>query len=220
MDYIWINPVVDCMIPTETLDEFLAKSGCKRIVCRRDWGQVVKDKYKAALSGTEGTVVDMRCPMACDLVRGLKCGGRLGEGLVFPNVEPILIHCAREISGREDLKGKEKLIVTPCRSLADLGNSLKLGETRFLTWNDFLKEKCDGNGTNRCEICVEVEKRQAETTPIPPGFFKGLEVKQESLTEHVAIENYFLSGRWKNVRLTELLYCQGGCHNGDGVVKE
>ena len=40
------------------------------------------------------------------------------EETLIPQIDPILIHCGIEISNREDLKGKKKVITTPCESLA------------------------------------------------------------------------------------------------------
>lgn len=48
------------------------------------------------------------------------------ENLKVAPIEPILLHCARELSTRPDLADGEKIITTPCQSLAVLGNSLGL----------------------------------------------------------------------------------------------
>lgn len=123
------------------------------------------------------------------------------------DIEPILIHCAREISGRKEYADGEKIITTPCRSLADLGNSLGLKHTRFMTWNEFLEE-----------MGVRPEGRLPEASPIPLGFFSGLEGNVESLTGKEIIENYIEHLGSRETDLVEMLYCDRGCHNGDGVV--
>lgn len=204
MTYIWINPVTESMYQGASLDDFLIRCGFIRVKCTTDWGRIVKEKYKTFLTGCQDTVADARCPMACDLIK------EIGEiKVVTAPIEPILIHCAREISGREDLKDGEKLITTPCRSLADMGNGLKLPDTCFTTWNELLQT-----------IGERPEGRTPDASPIPPGFFSGIGVNTESITGKDNIEEYVKQGHWRNVRLMELLYCKHGCHNGDGVVMD
>lgn len=226
MTYIWINPVTESMYQGFSLDEFLTRSGFIRVRHRSDWGGIVKEKYRKLLDEGSETVADARCPMACGLIRkmqamGCKEGhhetgdqttkeirGELSEVRIAP-VEPILIHCAREISGREELKDGKKIITTPCRSLADMGNDLKLPNTWFVPWNVFLKS-----------VGEWPEGRIPDASPIPPGFFGDMAVEKVSLTGKDTIEEFVSQGRWKQVRLMELLYCDRGCHNGDGVVMD
>lgn len=213
MTYIWINPVTESMYQTSVLEKFLKDHQLERVHCRTDWGQIVKDKYKRAVEAggkteagqTAGgvTIADARCPMARSLVESLT------EDMKPAEIEPILIHCAREISSREDLRDGNKIITTPCRSLADMGNALKLADTEFMTWNELLSS-----------IGQRPEGKQPEESPIPPGFFAGMEGETESLTGKERIEEYVTSGRWRRVRLVEMLYCDRGCHNGDGVVSD
>lgn len=204
MKYIWINPVTESMYRKPVLDGFLQKHGFTRVWCRTDWGREVKEKYRKMLDGCRDTVADARCPMACELVKSMA-----EDGVRAAGIEPILIHCAREISSREDLRNGEKIITTPCVSLADMGNSLRLPNTRFITWNALLKE-----------LGQRPEGKQLHASPIPPGFFAGMEERVQSLTGKEEIEAYMKSGRWKEVRLMEMLYCHKGCHNGDGVVMD
>ena len=204
MRYIWINPVTESMYEEPVMEEFLTKHGFTRVRCMVDWGQAVKEKYREMLDGCRDTVADARCPMACGLVEALAV-----DGVRAAAIEPILIHCAREISCREDLGSGEKIITTPCASLADMGNSLGLANTRFIPWNRLLKELGQGP-----------EGKQLHASPIPPGFFAGVEEKVQSLTGKEEIEAYMKSGRWREVRLEEMLYCHRGCHNGDGVMMD
>ena len=125
------------------------------------------------------------------------------------DIEPILIHCAREICSRQELKDGRKIITTPCQALADMGNSLKLYNTRFFSWNSLLEtlgERPEGN--------------VPELSPIPPGFFRELGQRTMSLTGRECIEQCVQDGSWRRVRLVEMLYCRDGCHNGDGVVTD
>ena len=106
----------------------------------------------------------------------------------------------------------EKIITTPCQSLAVLGNSLGLENTRFIAWN-----RLAGG---------EVRVRAIEDSPIPPGYFAGIcrkdgqAAKVESVSSPEKIRAYVESGSWKQADLLELLYCKDGCHHGDGVQTE
>ncbi|MCC8025695.1 MAG: hypothetical protein LIP16_10400 [Clostridium sp.] len=210
MRYIWINPVAESMYEKSVLREFLEKHQLYQVQCDKDWGTIVKNKYYRESAGGGGSVADARCPMAGELVKKVRAeeGGGCA-GLRVADIEPILLHCAREICGREDLKAGEKLITTPCRSLADMGNALGLDNTRFITWNGLLGELGD-----------MPEGRLPNASPIPPGFFEELGLRTESVTGKEEIEDYVRRGRWREVQLTELLYCDQGCHNGDGVTED
>ena len=59
-----------------------------------------------------------------------------------------------------------------------------------------------------------------EDSPIPPGFFDSLGLEMDSLTGRGPIEAYLSAGGRAEARLVELLYCENGCHNGDGVVRD
>lgn len=203
MDYIWINPVTDSMYDKRTLNDFLHRRGYQRIEASGDWMTVVREKYRSCLEQTRDTVLDMRCPKIRTLLEGL---GEL-KYVTIPDIKPILIHCGQEISERQDLKGQTKIITTPCQSLADMGNELKLKDTRFVSWNVFLEE-----------LGSKPEGMLPEESPIPPGFFDGLDVKTDSVTGEEEIRYFFENNKHKDVQLVELLYCKEGCHNGDGIV--
>ena len=240
MKYIWINPVAENMYHREALACFLKKHGFVQVRCNTDWGAVVKGKYKSQIEAGRGTVADMRCPMAGMMaadyrqrrgagkqVDGERGAGQRGDSLVIPDIEPILIHCAREISGRRDLEDGLKIITTPCRALADAGNALKLKDTRFLTWNGLLRELGETVADAWAE-CAAYGKaavpggatRCLKSSPIPPGFFEDMETDTISLTGEETIRLYLEKESWKQVRLVEMLYCDMGCHNGDGVMAD
>ena len=221
--YIWINPVVEQMYEEYVLDQFLKRHGLERVRCRTDWGRIVKEKYIRLITEGGETVMDARCPMACGLVKEwaedksscensgpLKVNEQMeGYSMKIADIEPILIHCAREICSRQELKDGRKIITTPCQALADMGNSLKLYNTRFFSWNSFLEtlgERPEGN--------------VPEFSPIPPGFFRELGQRTMSLPGRESIEQCVQDGSWQRVRLVEMLYCRDGCHNGDGVVTD
>ena len=204
MFYIFINPVVDKMYNQEELNDVLQKNGYERVNVTVDWHGIVKDKYKAALKESDLPLVDRRCPMAIEHVE------KQGKNLSYtvPAIEPILIHCGIELSERTELKGKKKIITTPCESLANHGNQLQLEDTVFISWKEFLKT---------LDADLVVKEKSLEESPIPLGYFSSLDVNTESLSGKENIEEYFSNERYKEKDLIEMLYCDGGCNNGDGV---
>ena len=88
------------MYEPKTLDDFLEKYGYKQVKTSEDWLHIVKEKYHVAVAEAKGFVVDMRCPKTIEVVDTV---GVMSE-VTLPEIEPILIHCAREISAREDLQ--------------------------------------------------------------------------------------------------------------------
>lgn len=203
MAYIWINPVTDSMYATDVLNEFLCQYGLKRIQTFIDWRKVVKEKYGVAVAQATHPVVDMRCPKIKELLDELG----VTSAVTSPEIEPILIHCARECSKREELSGEEKIITTPCQALADMGNRLGLKDTWFVPWNRLVEAL--GGGPE----CIP-----QKASPIPPGFFTDLGLRTESISGEEEIRNYFQNGIANEVQLIEMLFCQKGCHNGDGVM--
>lgn len=202
MKYIWINPVTESMYDPDELNTFLSRHGYERVTVSGDWLNTVKEKYKAAVAQTEHTVIDMRCPKIMELVEEYP----VVSEVTIPDIHPILIHCAQEISEREDLRGKEKIITTPCQSLADMGNALGLTETHFIPWNQFVASTEDSP-----------KGKQQKESPIPPGFFEGTGIRAISVTGEEEIRDYFKNYRPDEVQLAEMLFCKNGCHNGDGV---
>ncbi len=206
MKYILINPVVDKMYEQEILNNFLKINGYTRVFYNENWADIVINKYKDVIKNAKGaTIMDMRCPLAVDTVKDII---EKDQNIIFPDIDPILIHCAREISLREDLKDGEKIIITPCKSLKDMGNNLCMDNTIFMTWLEFL-ESLDQN----------IEGNVLNNTPIPLGFFDSLDLKKESISGNDNIESYFRKNKFKNLDMIEMLYCHNGCHNGDGVIK-
>ena len=202
MRYIWINPVTAGMYDTDMLDNFLYLHGYQRVEASAHLPALVKEKYNTVLQTADSTVIDIRCPKVLDLLEGTP----LAKTAVVPDIEPILIHCGRELSKRKELQGKEKLITTPCQTLADLGNALQLPETTFLPWNKFLDTL--GGGLTASSL---------QESPIPLGFFDGLDCSILSLTGEEEIRNCFSQNTPPAADLLEILVCKNGCHNGDGV---
>ena len=205
MAYIFINPVVDNMYIKEELDELLVNNGYSRVDVENDWHKIVKEKYNQALKSTEKTVLDKRCPLAIETIDEY-----INEDYAFiPQIDPILIHCGIELANREDLKGKKKVITTPCESLAAYGNKKNLEDTTFISWKEFVKKL---NSHDKSMV------KMLDESPIPPGYFNSLEAKVSSLSGEENIVSYFKNNTYKENDLVEMLYCTNGCNNGDGVL--
>lgn len=233
MSYLWINPVSERMVSEQNLKRILTEHQLTQVRCQEDWGGIVLKQYAELMEHADGTVADARCPEAVNLIE--RYNEERNLSIQVADIEPILIHCARELSARADLADGEKIITTPCRILAEQGNALELPHTRFVSWKDFLSE------------LGESLEPAPEASPIPPGFFTGLSVPVLSLSGQEEIEAYLrdetipeiqetaagiLTGTIeagdRNVKkdtaraersplLLELLYCRQGCHMGDGV---
>ncbi len=203
---IWINPVVEAMYDPDDLNEFLAHQGYQRVCHKINWGDVVLEKYRNAVAENSLPVMDMRCPKA---VEEIKLRYHVSS-LYYPDIEPILLHCAREISAEPAYSNAAKWIITPCRILADEGNRLGLVRTRFLSWKDFLKEKCD---MSKGPV---PRGHRLEESPLPLGYFRDLPFKTQALSARDFERN--LSGFTTQAQLVEALYCQNGCSHGDGVL--
>lgn len=199
MTYVLINPVTDRMTDPEELEKALCAHRLQRVTCRENWTRRVLEEYSAVLQTEKKTVLDTRCPMAVELVRALQID-RIREAPVLP----ILLHCAKELSDREDLQEGEIVVTTPCRALAEQGNSFNLPRTEFITSREFL------------DVIGYHSVKQLDCSPIPPGFFDPLGVVTVTATGGQEITERAASLPLKT-RLFEALFCPGGCHNGDGV---
>ena len=199
---VWLNPVVKNIYGFAALKEILQERGFSVVECEKDHVNSVKNAYKNALVQKE-LIYDSRCPRAVNFIRE----NFKEQADLISNLNPILIESALELSSK--LKEDEWLYVTtPCEDLAELGRGLNLARTTFLTWKSFREQN---------EINLEMKRLGA--SPIPPGFFTNLGVKTLSLSSKEKIENALLYkfSELKNYQIIELLYCENGCHNGDGL---
>ena len=162
LTYLWINPVSERMISEQNLERILTEHHLTQVRCCKDWCSSVKKQYENLMNHANGMVADARCPEAVNLIERYK--EEKGVPIQVADIEPILIHCARELSARSDLADGDKIITTPCRILAEQGNALELPRTRFVSWKDFLAE------------LGETPEDAPEASPIPPGFFADLKV--------------------------------------------
>ena len=199
---VWLNPVIKSIYELAALKKSLQDKGFSVMECEKDHANSVKNAYKNSLSQKK-LIFDSRCPRAVNFIRA----NFKEQAALISNLNPILIESAMELSSR--LKEDEWLYVTtPCEDLAELGRELNLARTTFLTWKSF-KEQNE----------INLETKKLEASPVPPGFFSNLGVKTLSLGNKEKIQNA-LSYKFrelKNYRIIELLYCENGCHNGDGL---
>lgn len=205
MIFVWLNPVSIAMYGGDYLTSQLKESGLELVECRQDHIGTVREKYNQIVNRTSLCVADMRCPLAVDYVKKRYSP----DFLEYPPIEPILLHCARELQQR--LVGQGELIVTtPCRSLKELGNSLHLPNVEFLTFLELAQR-----------FQIALQRKPLDASPIPPGFFAELGDQVNILDSREKIDNYFSVSTPQNSHtLLEMLYCEGGCHHGDGVLEE
>lgn len=199
---VWLNPVVKNIYDFAALKEILQDKGFSVVECKKDHVKSIKNAYKNALAQSE-LIYDSRCPRAVNFIRA----NFKKQADLISNLNPILIENALELSAK--LKENEWLYVTtPCEDLAQLGRGLNLARTTFLTWRSFREQNA-----------INLKMRSIEQSPVPPGFFTNLGVKTLSLSSKEKIENTlsYKFSELKNYQIIELLYCQNGCHNGDGL---
>lgn len=199
---VWLNPVVKSIYDFAALKEILQDKGFSVMECEKDHVQSVKNAYKNGLTQSE-LIFDSRCPRAANFIRA----NFKEQAALISNLNPILIESAIELSSK--LKEDEWLYVTtPCEDLAELGRELNLERTTFLTWKSFREQNA-----------INLKMRSIEQSPIPPGFFANLGAKTLSLGNKEKIQNAlsYKFSELKNYRIIELLYCENGCHNGDGL---
>ena len=199
---VWLNPVVKNIYDFAALKEILQDKGFSVVECEKDHVQSVKNAYKSSLIQSE-LIFDSRCPRAVNFIRA----NFKEQADLVANLNPILIESALELSSK--LNEDEWLYVTtPCEDLAQLGRGLNLARTTFLTWKSFREQNA-----------INLNMRSIEQSPVPPGFFTNLDVKTLSLSSKEKIENAlsYKFSELKNYQIIELLYCENGCHNGDGL---
>lgn len=202
--YIWFNPVVKSLNSYQSLQEFVSKFSFNEVDVNADLITHVKEKYYETIKNSQKTVIDMRCPMAADLIKD-----EYNDDYIFPRIHPILIHCAIELADTYVKNEDDFLIITtPCQSLADYGNNLRIKNTKFITWLNLLKE-----------YNYTIVEDKLNESPIPPGFFDCSEVDVLNLKSKNEIDNYFMKTDAHKHELVEMLYCENGCHNGDGIIE-
>lgn len=199
---VWLNPIVKSIYDFESLKKLLEDKGFSIVECKKDHVKNVKTAYKNQLK-FKNLILDSRCPRAVNFIRS----NFKEHSSQISKLNPILIESALELSA--NLKHDEHLfITTPCEDLAKLGRELNLTQTTFLTWKDFKELNEINLSTNKINL-----------SPIPVGFFENLGIKTLSLSGEEKIQNAFSYkfNELKNYQIIELLHCENGCHNGDGL---
>ncbi|MFD3156864.1 hypothetical protein ACFIJ5_08400 [Haloimpatiens sp. FM7330] len=203
MHYIWINPVVEKMYKND-LDNLKNNLTEKGFIIVSTNGQIqkVKNKFKNIILNSEKPVLDTRCPMAVDYVNKNIDTSKYN----IPKIEPILIHTARDLynSHVKDLEKDDLIITTPCKALKQLGKDIFKNKQgiEFYTWLEF------------CSIFGIPTASKCNLSPIPLGFFRDI---SENILE-ISGENKFNECfSQDSYDIIEMLYCSGGCNNGDGV---
>lgn len=199
--FLWLNPVVVQMYGGPDLEKELKQRGYELVICQQDHIARVKEKYAAAICKAHACIADMRCPMAVDYIKETHAP----DFLEYPDIEPILLHCARELHATYAALGK-LWVVTPCAALREQGNRLALSATKFCTWREFVRQER-----------LAPHKKHLLASPIPPGFFSEYGDDAVVLNSREEIDRSFSSSPYFHKKVAELLYCPCGCHNGDGV---
>ena len=198
--YIWLNPVVLKMYDQEEVRSHLENLDFEIVTCEENHIQIVKNKYEKQYQGCNSLLCDNRCPKAVSYVRNHYDSA----SLEYSTIQPILIHCAEELADRYKEDDAQLYIITPCTDLKDQGNKLKMKNTIFQTWTEFCREHN-----------IRLKSNPIKSSPIPPGFFDNIPNVVSLASKH-DIDGYFQEAK-EEKPLVEMLYCQGGCHNGDGV---
>ena len=204
-----LNPLIRNLLEREDYQKLLEKldaQGYRVIDLYDDLKKVKKivlQKYADWLSKTSKfPVIDSRCP-------------RIRKLLIyeFPHlmdfwapILPILITGA-ELK-IEELKSRNievsGYLVSPCKEFTRWFFSKE--DIIIVTWQEF-----------KNLISFYPPQRLLTQTPVPKGFFNDLEVKVYGETGENECRK-LLSRIPADAQLLELLWCEGGCHRGDGLV--
>lgn len=198
LSYLFINPVIWAKINHEALKEAVKKAGYTLVYTEHDHIQDIQNDYANLRKKTQLPILDIRCPAAVE--EALK---HQPQGLMVPEFYPILIRSALELYERYIKHSLASLtVITPCQSLKNLGNSLQKPRLIFRTWRE-LKEIHS----------LLLKEKELANSPIPPNFFK---IKDKVVLDgQKEIAHYFKQAHRDTI--IEMLFCDQGCHHGDGV---
>jgi hypothetical protein len=209
--YLFINPVVAAMAGDEYPSILMQISalGYNSLGCP-DAPDLVHSAHETALHDASARpLIDQRCPLIRQIV--LQDYPALADQLVV--TPSILLTCARELHEKYVAAAPEKsslTVITPCQALADAGDEIGLPSLTFLTWNQFARQHALPN-----------RLKPIDQSPIPPGFFQFdnftvLETSGESAVRKALAD---AAAQRCPADFLELLYCERGCHNGDGMAE-
>ena len=104
-NYVWLNPVVETSYNLKKLKSILLSKDFEVVNPILDNANIVLNKYREYVLKANKTVVDARCPMIIEYFKK-------HEFIVdYPDIEPILIHVARELADRKDLKDGKNIFL-------------------------------------------------------------------------------------------------------------
>jgi iron only hydrogenase large subunit-like protein len=210
-NFLWLNPIVEKMIAKEwdSVLRILAQKGYTVVQCTTGAAKIHDAYLRYISTALAKPVIDARCPKVAALIKH-KYPSLSAH--VAP-IAPILSACAEELFNEYVGSCPERArltVVAPCTALADEG-CVRFGhKIRFVTWTQFSKEISD----------LKIYPRLI-SSPVPPGYFRSLgsqviEANGESRVNEV-LQLACAGHISPSVNLLEMLYCEGGCHNGDGV---
>jgi hypothetical protein len=143
-------------------------------------------------------IIDSRCPAIRDYLIDKE----------FPHltkltapIHPILITGAIIVRQSFGYLCPEIIVVSPCRAFKDYC----LKGVKIRTWVEF-----------REMLGFFPSQKKLEQTPIPLGFFKDLGAKIYGASGEENCRR-LLAEMPSDAALLELLWCEGGCHKGDGL---
>ncbi len=206
--YIWVNPVAEKMYGCEVhrIKEHLENKGYIFAGCDPQL-EYVEKQYVEYSKDKSKIILDCRCPETINL---LKNEGML-DGFEVPMIEPILIRTSRVLYDKYVKNSEDILIITcPCTQLRDHGRKLFEDNDNiiFYTWKEFIESQgMHSHG-------------QIDESPIPLGFFRKSfeEVLELSGKEIILSEIKNIKGhKIRKYDIVEMLYCNEGCNNGDGL---
>lgn len=208
--YIWLNPIVEAMLHKtgNVAGRKLEEIGYTVITCISGAAHIREAYRQHVKKAVKKPVIDARCPKITALIE--KKYPRLKDKIA--PISPILLACTEELYKKyieSDSKAAELTVIAPCSWLVDKGISVWGTKVRFQTWRKFSLE----NGLG--------DYPQLQISPVPPGFFKGLDLQVLEANgdgnTQMLLEYADAGLLPKGTSLLELLYCEGGCHRGDGV---
>ena len=209
ISYLFINPVVTAMAGDEypSLLRQISALGHRVLDCPTAATSVHAAHEIALRCASVRPLIDQRCPLIRKIV--LQDYPALADQLVV--TPSILLTCASQLHEQYVATAPAKnslTVITPCQALADAGDELGLPRLTFLTWNQFAIQNALPN-----------RLKPIDQSPIPPGFFQFddstiLETSGESDVRNALDQ---AANQTCPADFLELLYCERGCHNGDGV---
>jgi hypothetical protein len=208
ISYLFINPVVAAMAGDEypSLLRQVGALGYRALDCPTAAASVHTAHETALRGASVRPLIDQRCPLIRQIVLQ-DYPALAGQLVVTPS---ILLTCAREL--HEQYVAANPVagltVITPCQALSAAGDELGLPRLTFLTWTRFAQQHALPNWLKRID-----------DSPIPPGFFQFKELTVLETSGESAVRNALdqTANQTCPADFLELLYCERGCHNGDGV---